>query len=267
VDGLEAVALLNPLSSTTDVLRNSLLFSGLEVLAYNLARNKKDALLFEFGTVYGKKVSTYFETKKLALWLTGETEACNWARRLGPIRLENVRHMVEQIAAKLGITSLTYAPVTHPCYEQAVQATHNGTNMVTFGSVHSSILQHFCIEQPVFTAAMNWKQLLAVQQVAPTYAPISKFPAVKRDLSLVLDQPVSFQSIKDLVQKQGYKTIRTMNLVDVYQGDQLPAGKKSYTIRFVLQDQTKTLEEKNIDKLMQQLMQVFERVLHAIIRR
>lgn len=267
VDGSEAVALLNPLSSATDVLRSILLFGGLEVLAYNLARNKKDALLFEFGTVYEKKASTYFETKKLALWLTGETEACNWVRQLGPIRLESVRHMVEQITTKLGIADLTYAPITHPYYEQAAQATHNGTNMVTFGSVHPSILQHFCIEQPVFTAEMNWNQLLAVQKVAPTYAPVSRFPAVTRDLSLVLDQPVSFQSIKDLVQKQGYKTIRAMDLVDVYQGAQLPAGKKSYAIRFVLQDQTKTLEDKNIDKLMQQLMQVFERVLHAIIRR
>ncbi|TDG95710.1 phenylalanine--tRNA ligase subunit beta [Cardinium endosymbiont of Culicoides punctatus] len=261
------IAILNPLSASTNILRYTLLFSGLEVVAYNLARRQFDIKLFEFGTVYTQNGTTYNEEKRLSIWLTGEIESKNWVRKLGTVTLSTLRATIDQLTKKLGITALSYKETTHPFYEQAAQVTHKGIVIMTFGQVNHLIVDHFGITQPVFFADISWKHILQISKLNTLYKPISKFPAVKRDLSLVVDKSVLFQDIKDLIMQQGHKNLQEIALFDVYEGAHLPAGKKAYAINFTLQDHVKTMDDKSIDKIMNQLMQTFEHDLNAIIRR
>ncbi|CAH2559611.1 Phenylalanine--tRNA ligase beta subunit [Cardinium endosymbiont of Oedothorax gibbosus] len=263
----KAVPILNPLSGSTNILRPTLLFSGLEVIAYNLTRRQYDLKLFEWGTIYNQANAAYNEEKRLALWLTGQIESPNWVRQLGSVTLQNVRNTTEQLMEKLGITDLSYRAVTHPFYTQGVQGVHKDIVVITFGQVESSIIDYFSLQQPVFFADINWSHLLKVSRSEKVYEPISKFPAVKRDLSLIVDKTVLFQNIKELILKQGDKNIQEIHLFDVYEGPNLPVDKKSYAIRFTIQDREKTLDDKSIDQIMHKLIQTFERDLNGIIRR
>ncbi|ROT47092.1 phenylalanine--tRNA ligase subunit beta [Candidatus Cardinium hertigii] len=261
------ISILNPLSTSTNVLRHTLLFSGLEVIAYNFARRQCDLKFFEFGKVYSQVDSEYKEEKRLAIWLTGQIEEPNWVQQLGPVTLQQLRMTIEQLTQKLGIIDLSYGEITHPYYKQAAQVTHQGVEVMTLGQVKPSILNYFSIAQPVFFADIQWNKILEINRLHRLYLPISKFPAVKRDLALVVNKTVLFENIKDLVLKKGHKNIQAVKLFDVYEGIHLPADKKSYAIRFTLQDKEKTLDDTRIDQIMHQLMQTFERDLNAIIRR
>ncbi|WP_419241122.1 phenylalanine--tRNA ligase subunit beta [Cardinium endosymbiont of Nabis limbatus] len=263
----KAVSILNPLSGSTGILRPTLLFSGLEVITYNIARRQYDLKLFELGTTYSQDGTSYHETKRLALWLTGQIERPNWVRQLGPVTLDSLRATIEQLMQKLGIMDLSYRAAIDPCYTQAVQGLYKETVVMTFGQIESSIVDYFSLEQPVFFADIDWSHLLKMHKPHKVYEPVSKFPAVTRDLSLIVDKAVVFQSIKALILKQRHKPIQAIHLFDVYEGSQLPADKKSYAIRFTLQDRNKTLDDKSIDQIMHQLIQTFERDLNAIIRR
>lgn len=263
----QEILILNPLSTATNRLRATLLFSGLEVIAYNLAHRQCDLKLFEFGTVYRQDDISCREEKRLAIWLIGQIEHQNWVRQLGPVTLQSLRRIIEHLVQKLGIADLSYEEVMHPFYEQAAQVTHQGVVVMVFGQVKASILGYFAVEQPVFFADINWRYLLEIRKLHLLYKPISKFPAVKRDLSLVMDKTILFQQVKDLVAQQAYKNVEEMYLIDVYEGANLPVDKKSYMIRFILRDRKKTLDDKNIDQIMNQLIQTFERDLNAIIRR
>lgn len=263
----KVVSILNPLSASTNILRPSLLFSGLEVMAYNFARRYYDLKLFELGTIYKQEDASYNEEKRLALWLTGQIERPNWVRQMGPVTLQTVRTTIEQLIQKLGIMDLSYRAVTHPFYTQGVEGIDKGEVVMTFGQVQPSITDYFSLGQPVFFADIRWNHLLKISRLDKVYEPISKFPAVKRDLSLIVDKTVLFQHIKDLILKQQHKNIQEIHLFDVYEGPHIPANKKSYAISFTLQDTEKTLDDKSIDQIMHQLIQIFERDLHAIIRR
>lgn len=263
----KAIPILNPLSGSTNILRPTLLFSGLEVIAYNLARRQYDLKLFEWGTIYSQDHTSYKEEKRLALWLTGQIESPNWVRQLGAVTLQNVRTTIEQLVQKLGIMALSYRPATHPFYTQGVQGLYKGEVVMTFGQVQPSIIDDFSLEQSVFFADISWSHLLKASRFDKIYEPISKFPAVKRDLSLIVDKAVLFQNIKELILKQRHKHIQEIHLFDVYEGPHLPADKKSYAIRFTLQDKEKTLDDKRIDQIMHQLIQTFEGDLNGIIRR
>ena len=261
------IPILNPISLSHNLLRPSLLFSGLEVIAYNLARRQNDLKLFEFGHTYFTDNATYNQEKNLSIWLTGQIEPNNWIRQLGPVTLSSLRHIIEQITKKLGLLDISYKEETAPYYDQAVQVTYANLNIITFGLVKASILDYFFIRQPVFFATIHWGRLMNLIRPSAVYKPIAKFPVVKRDLSLVIDHDLSFQSIKDFVVKQGHKNIQSMHIFNSYTGEQLPSHKKSYTISFMLQDNQRTLDEKSIDKIMDHLIHTFERDLHAIIRR
>ncbi|CDG49718.1 phenylalanine--tRNA ligase subunit beta [Cardinium endosymbiont of Bemisia tabaci] len=261
------ISILNPLSASINTLRSSLLFSGLEVIAYNLARRHHDLKLFELGTIYHQDGRSYNEEKRLALWLTGEIELVNQISQRSPITLQNVRATIEQLVQKLGIIDVSYKAVTHPFYTQGVEVVDSGKLVATFGQVHPSITNYFSLEQPVFFADICWNQLLKISRLHKIYQPISKFPAVKRDLSLIVDNGVCFQDIKDLILRKGHKNIQSIRLFDVYKGPNLPENKSAYAITFTLQDIEKTLNDKTIDQIMDQLMQTFESELHVIIRR
>lgn len=261
------ISLLNPSSKMVDSLRPTLLFSGLEAIAYNMSYRQKNLKFFEFGTVYNQVAGVYKERKKLALWLTGHIEPANWVRQLGDVTLQEMRNSLEQIIQRLGIEELVYKAMLLPHYIQAAQIIYKGKEIIAFGQIDGAILDRFAIAQPVFFADIDWDNLLKIGKFHPRYRPIAKFPPVRRDLSLVVDKSVSFQDIQDVIVKRGVDMVQAVHLFDLYTGATLPADKKAYALTFILQDSKRTLDDSSIHQFMDQLMQAFEQVLHATIRK
>ena len=263
----QQICILNPMSTSTNVLRQSLLFSGLEVVARNIAHRQNDMKFFEFGKVYSKPHDKYVEQTNLALWITGQQEMVNWIRKLGLVTLQSLRSIITQLLKRLGIVNPSYQEINAPFYTQAVAVSYKGLQIITFGQVKQEILNYCSIEQSLFFGEFYWDKLWMIGNFSTIYEPISKFPFVKRDLSLVVDQTITYQAIVDVVLKQNYKEIKDFYLVNVYQHDSLSKDKKSYTLRFILQDEAKTLQDRDIDKIMNQLIELLEFKLNAIIRR
>ena len=260
------VTVLNPLSETLDTLRRTLLFTGLDALAHNLNRKQVDLKLFEFGKTYRKEDQQYLENSRLGIWLTGNFEAPNWLREPRTVTFQDMHAIVYEILHKLNVTALTTIPIADAIYEAGVQITFNQTPLLAAGQVRPALLVPWAIKQPVFFADIDWDQLLQAAKPSQPYHTISKFPPVKRDLSLVLDQAVTFEAVKKIIAQQNEKLIQDTTIFDVYQGDKLPPGKKAYALSFVLQRQDKTLDDKTISRVMARLVRSFEHELGAIIR-
>lgn len=270
-DALEvqrSISIINPLSEILNAMRQTLLFSGLEVVKHNVNRKQSDLKLFEFGTTYCRVegVKQYQESSRLGIWLTGHVETINWRRKPSLATFQDLNAIIHKVLGKLGITAATYNPITHALYDECVQITNGEVTLLTAGNVSQALLQHFDIRQPVFFADVEWKALLDAQKQLYKYQPLSKFPPVRRDLSLVLDKKVPFEALKRVVAQQKNKLIQDVNVFDVYEGQNLPADKKAYALSFVLQGHNKTLDEKVIDKTMMRLRRAFEEQLGATIR-
>lgn len=153
--------------------------------------------------------------------MTGQVELLNQISQVRPITLQNVRATIEQLVQKLGIMDLSYKAVNHPFYTQGVEVVDSGKVVATFGQVQPSITNYFSLEQPIFFADICWNQLLKISRLHKIYQPISKFPAVNRDLSLIVDKAICFQDIKDLILRKGHKNIQSIHLFDVYEGPSL----------------------------------------------
>jgi phenylalanyl-tRNA synthetase beta chain len=261
-----SVYIVNPLSERLNVLRPSLVFSGLEVVAYNINRQQKDLKLFEFGKSYHQIENKYIENNQLGIWLTGNLEAPNWIRKPRPVTFQDLQFILVQLLNKLGIQEVTSTPLVNPLYQTGLQIHSNQQILARMGLLNQSCLQSFNIKQPVFFAELDWDWITNMPRVQLTYQAITKFPTVKRDLSLVLDQAVTFQQIQAIVNAQEESLIQDIHVFDVYEGPALEKGKKAYALSFSLQDPDKTLEEKTIHQVMQRLMNTFEKQLGAIIR-
>lgn len=266
-DQAKRIDLLNPLSHCASALRQSLLFGGLENISRNIARKHYNIKFFEFGRVYSKVGKQYVECQKLALWITGQQEKTNWIRQLGDVSLESLRAVIDQLLNRSGITFPTYKEITHGFYKQAVDVQCQGISVAVFGQIKPEILEYFSIDQPVFGGELYWDKLGLMGDFSVHCKPVSKFPFVQRDLSLWIDQKVTYQDIVDSILMENNPYIKDFYIVDVYHHKELDNHKKSYAIRFILQDLTQTLKEEDIDKIMQQLISVFESKFNAIIRR
>lgn len=262
-----SVNLLNPLSHRTSTLRQSLLFGGLEHVAQNIAHKHHDVKFFEFGRVYSKVGKQYVERQKLALWITGQQEKTNWVRQLGNVSLESLRSVIDQLLTRSGIVFPTYTEITHGCYKQAVDVQCQGVSVAIFGQIKPEVLEHFSIDQPVFGGELCWDKLGLMGDFSLCSKPVSKFPFVQRDLSLWIDQGVTYQDIVDSILMENNPSIKDFYIVDVYHNKELDKQKKSYAIRFIFQDLTCTLKDDDIDKIMQRLISVFESKFNATIRR
>ena len=267
IDASASVPLVNPLSESLNVLRQTLLFSGLEVIRHNINRKQTDLKLFEFGKTYHQPATAqYQEHSRLGVWLTGHLATSHWMNKPTLVTFQDLNAILYKLLRKMGIQEEAFVQTTHGLYSACVQRVHKGTVLLTAGSVSPSLLKHFDIEQPVFFADIDWSALVDLYTPTHTYSPISKFPPVRRDLSLVLDKAVSFATIQAVIAKHNNRLIQEVNVFDVYEGKNIPADKKAYALRFTLQDRDKTLNEKTIDKVMTHLMRTFEDQLGAAIR-
>ena len=260
------VEILNPLSNDLSVLRQSLLFSGLEAVAYNLNRKNNSLKLFEFGNSYHKFESGYTEDKHLTLTVSGNRTKENWSTAHKNVDFFYLKGVIEALLVRFGI-SVKSSPTNDDIFSEGVSLKLGKTKLVDFGVVKQSILREFGIKQEVLFADFNWQRVMeAFSNKSVQVKELSKFHAVKRDLSLLLDSSVSFNELYATAFQVERQLLKSVDLFDVYQGNNLPEGKKSYAISFQLQDEDKTLNDKQIDKVMLKLQNAFEGEFKAELR-
>jgi phenylalanyl-tRNA synthetase beta chain len=260
------VTMLNPLSSDLATMRQSLLFSGLEAISYNINRKNSDLKLFEFGKSYHKFLAGYEEIKHLTLFQTGNRNQESWTNTQKPSDFFLFKGYVEAILSRLGINNAKSVPVSTDIFSEGIALGQGSAVLVEFGVVKKSVLKHFGIKQEVFYADFNWATVLKSMSSKIKYTDIPKYPEVRRDLALLVDQSVTYDSIYTIARQTEKTLLKNVNLFDVYEGQNLPEGKKSYALSFIIQDATKTLEDAQIDKIMSKLQKNFETELGASLR-
>ncbi|WP_350285600.1 phenylalanine--tRNA ligase subunit beta [uncultured Croceitalea sp.] len=261
------VSMLNPLSADLSVLRNSMLFSGLETLLHNQNRKQQDLKLFEFGKTYGSSGEKFIENTHLSLLLNGNQSDSNWSVAARPSDFFYLKGVLHTSLTRLGISNLKEKPLSHMLFSEGLDLYAGKRHIGQFGVVKKSLTDKFGIKSTVFHADLDWD---AICDIAATnsivYKEVPKFPEVKRDLALLLDDSVSFKEIYDLAYQAERNLLKTVSLFDVYKGDKLPAGKKSYAIGFTIQDASKTLTDKQIEKIMSKLQHTYKNKLGAELR-
>ncbi len=261
------VIILNKLSEDLGVLRQTLLFSGLEAIAYNVNRKQKNLKFFEFGNTYFKKENDYDAHERLTIFMTGDVEGESWRNKARQLEFHDLSSVVRKILNKFNISKFASRPVQQSAYEYGLEAVVNDKAIVTFGMISETVTSANGVSQNVLFADFDWEFLLKNSRKKIVYEEISKFPEVQRDLSLVIDKSVSFEEIRKVAEKTERKLLKEINVFDVYIGDRIGEDKKAYALKFLLQDQYKTLNDKAIDKTMSRLMRSFEEELGAIIRK
>ncbi|MDD2560601.1 MAG: phenylalanine--tRNA ligase subunit beta, partial [Bacteroidales bacterium] len=274
------VRLLNPLSKDLSVMRQSLLFGGLQNLAYNINRKNQDLRLYEFGNCYQYRaekktaensLAAYDESMHLGLWLCGDRNPIHWMQPASALSFYDLKAYVHTVLLRLGLEpeKLEISEVsTGDIFAQALcYSSKSGQYLLTMGAVKPTILQAFDIDLEVFYADIHWDNLLKALKINKTsFKELPKFPEVRRDLALLLDQSVSFSMIEDIARTSGKQLLKSLRLFDVYEGKNLPAGKKSYAVTFVLRDENQTLTEERIDVCMQKIIKNLQSQLGASLR-
>ena len=261
------VTMLNPLSNDLKVMRQSLLFSGLESISYNLNRKNNSLKLYEFGKTYHKYEKGYQEDKHLTIFVSGARTKDSWTSLTQNSEFFYLKGIVMSILERIGVTNIKTSPLKSDVFSEGIVLSLGKNKLVEFGVIKKKILKEFGIKQEVLFADFDWTSILSIsgkKKIKVSMLP--KFPSVKRDLALLLDEKITFKEIYDLAFQSERNLLKDVGLFDVYQGDKLPEGKKSYAVSFVLQDNNKTLEDRQIDKIMQKLQQSFEKNLGAVLR-
>lgn len=263
----QPVEILNKLSEEQGILRQTMLFTGLEVCAHNINRKQRDLKLFEFGKIYWKEDTQYHEAEQLALYMAGNWQSENWQQATRSVSYHDLAQQVAHILQRASIQPEQTQLQGDDILEYGMQLWWQKKMIGKVGKVKPTIARDLGVKQDVFYAELELSHLFAAAQPAFRYREVPKFPEVRRDLSLVLDQAVSFADIKALVQKTERKLVRDIVAFDVYQGDKIPPGKKAYALGFTLLDETKTLTDEEIETTMNKLMAAFEKEMQAIIRK
>lgn len=263
------VKMINSLSADLDVMRPSMLETGLESVAHNLNRRNDNLLFFEFGNTYAVTgEGKYEETAHLCLYLTGQKRAESWMHKAEPVDFYFLKGYVQNLFRELGIRGLQWAEVENDALQNGWQISVKNKPVVILGAVNSQKLKQFDIKQPVWFADFNWKIVLGLLQKSDNfYKGIPKFPAVRRDLALVLDKQVKFAAVEAAAKTVKSSLLQELNLFDVFESEKLGANKKSYAVSFTFQDAQKTLTDKEIDAVMDKLVKAFEGQLQAEIRK
>ena len=260
------VMMLNPLSYDLSAMRQTMLFSGLEAVSYNINRKNADLKLFEFGKSYHNLPSGHEENKHLTLFLTGNRQKITWSSTQKTSDFFLFKGYVDSIFSRLALPKTQSVPVTSDLFGEGVALAVGEDILVELGTVKKSILKHFDIKQDVFYADFNWGLILKFLTNKIKYQEIPKFPEVRRDFALLLSNDVSFESLYTVARQTEKSLLKEINLFDVYQGSNLPEGKKSYALSFTIQDNTKTLTDDQVDKIMNKLKGNFEKEFDAVLR-
>jgi len=267
------VEMLNKLSEEQGILRQTMLFTGLEVCAYNINRKQKDLKLFEFGKIYWKNESgedvtkRYTEEERLALYMSGNTETENWQAKTKVVTYYDLAQQVTQLLDKVNLDNLKQEKLNDPLFEYGMKLLKGNKEIGKLGKVKTSLTKDFGIKQEIFYADLHTALLFRSANPKFVVQEVPKFPEVRRDLSLVLDKQVTFDEIRALVLSTEKKLVKEIIAFDVYEGDKIPEGKKAYALGFTLLDESKTLTDEEIEKVMARLMGAFEGKMGAVIRK
>jgi phenylalanyl-tRNA synthetase beta chain len=269
------VRLLNPISRDLDVMRQTLLYGALESLSYNINRKISDLKMFEFGRVYRLSDSSdeplqgYHEEAHLSLLVTGRSKPENWNHPEGNTDLFYMRGVIEAFFTRLGVPFRlwTQKVFSNELFSQGLLMTDRNAHIGMVGVLSGTVLKSFDLKQPVFYAELNWTYLLTKIPSAPvTFSGVPRFPEVRRDLALVVDQSVTFAQLEELAGNAERKLLRRIGLFDVYEGEKVGNGKKSYAMSFILRDDNKTLTDQEIEKCMSRLLKAFSEKFDARLR-
>ena len=274
------VRLLNPLSNDLNVMRQTLLFGGLESLSHNINRKMADLAMYEFGNVYffnpaveataEKVLAPYSEASRLAIWLTGALRPGNWARPEQPATVYDMKAVITNILNRLGINPAEIKLAASSCalYSAALDInTRSGKNLGTLGVISKKLASKFDIKQEVIYCELDWHALVNLSlRKKVSYSPLAKTMPVKRDLALLLDKNVTLDQVEAIVRESERRLLRSVTLFDVYEGKNLPEGKKSYAIAITLQDDEKTLQDKQIEAVMNKVIGNLTKKLGAELR-
>ena len=276
-DDPTVVRIQNALSQDLSCMRQRLLPGGLETVIYNINRRRPDLRLYEFGYCYFKDPEkkaenpqeNYAEELRLGIFLTGVFTGENWTTAAEPVSYYHLKSMVMMVLDKLGIDvgKLEVKEVKNEVYDQALEYHTDKGRMITLGKVSDVQRKSFDIRQEVYAAEFNWDLVLQLHKKSKvTFRPLPRFPEVRRDLSLMLDIAVQFEQLRDLAFRTERKFLKQVDLFDVYEGEKIESGKKSYALSFILRDEEKTLADKQIDKAMGRISKAFEQELGAVVR-
>jgi len=268
------VKIKNPLSQDLNAMRQSLLFSGLETVLRNINFKNSDLKIYEFGKIYqyfaDKKEfkQQYFEKQNLAIFTSGNISPINWNTPAQNADFYFIKTYTENVFKNLGfeIDKFETEELTNDIYNFGIEYKLNNQVYATVGSVKKSILKKMDIDQEVFYANIEWENLLKILPKTKKYKQISNFPEVRRDLALLVDENIKFQQIKELAFKTEKNYLKQVSIFDVYKGEKLGEGKKSYAVSYILQDENKTFTDTQIDKIMSRFVDVYKKELNAVIR-
>ncbi|MFN4144416.1 MAG: phenylalanine--tRNA ligase subunit beta [Runella sp.] len=262
------VKILNPLSEDLSVMRQTMLFSGLESLAYNLNRQQKSLKIFEFGKTYHQTEGKYKESPHLVLFMAGQRQAESWLAKEQNMDFFDLATKVHLVLEAMRITQVEKQEISDKTiFAHGLTYALKKKPLVSFGQVSPTLTKMLDIKQPVFYADFDWAFLLKHYNDKVRFVEVPKYPEVRRDLSLVLDKAVTFEQIRHVAYRYERELLTNLNVFDVYEGANIGEGKKSYSVSFTLQDATQTLTDKVIDKTMQKLIMAFEKELGAVIRK
>ncbi|NGF56584.1 phenylalanine--tRNA ligase subunit beta [Parapedobacter sp. SGR-10] len=266
-DEATAVRLLNPLSSDLEIMRQNLLYSVLTAVEYNQKRKATDLKVFEYGKTYHLKEEGYEEKQRLALGIVGKQLAEQWNHDAKAVSFYTLKAAVDAIVKRLKIDNLQIEETGNKDLAYGLDYLKGQKVLVSLGAVSSEAMGKADVDGQVYFADFDWDLVLkAIRKNSIKYREVSKYPAVRRDLALLVDEAVTFEQLKTVATKTERKLLKEVNIFDVYKGDKLPKGKKSYALSFTIQDEEKTLNDKQIDSIIQKLIVNFEKETGAIVR-
>ncbi len=270
IDESELVFVNNTSNMHLDVMRPTMLLSGLEAILHNQNRQNLDLKFYEFGKAYHKKEDGYREDGHLTLFMTGLKNEENWLEEdRTQVDYFTLKAYVQNVLDRLGVLSYQESAIQDNIFSFGLKYHRGPKKLVTFGKVQTSILKKMEIKNPVFYAEFNWDVIInALKKHRIEVVELSKFPSIRRDLALVIDNSVNFQDIAEIANKTGKSILKDVNLFNVYENEEkLGKGKKSYAVSFIFQDPSKTLKDKEVEKIMNKLIETYEGKLGAVIRR
>ena len=261
------VRLLSSINVELDVLRNNMLFSGLESVSHNINHKNSNVKLFEFGKTYHKN-KEYTEKNHLAIFISGNKSNTNWNTPTKKSDFYYIKSIVDAVLSKIGIAAFDVLDNDlSEIFNYSLLYKKGEKVLVEFGKVHTQFTKQFDIKQEVYFADFNWDAIIATaKKVNINYTEISKYPAVKRDLALLLNKKVKFSEVKSIAEKFGKKNLRNIELFDIYEDEKIGHDNKSYAVSFTFRDDAKTLQDNDIDGVMKKLMEEYQSQLNAIIR-
>lgn len=261
------VVMLNPLSQDLSVMRQSLLFSGLEAIDRNINRRRSDLKLFEFGKTYHSYDGKHIENKHLALFITGNKNSERWNIHQQPGDFFYIKGIITAVLERLGLSGYKIGPIENDIFSEGLSLKMGKKTIVDFGVVNKKIMTYFDLSQEVLFADFNWDHVIeCIKQNSITFKELPKYPATRRDFALLIDENITFEAIETISKQTEKHLLKAVDLFDVYQGENLPKGKKSYAVSFKFQDEHSTLTDKQIDKVMKKLQSKFEKELGAELR-